>query len=90
VRRLAVALDLSFRETINRGRRLNVTPDGATRASGGVDGTVKLWDGGGRQRGAFVWRQREVTSLALAQDGMTAASGVAVQSVVVWDIDSPG
>ena len=49
---------------------------------------MKFWDGGGRPRGAYSWQQQWVTSLALAPDGMTAASGGADQSVVVWDIET--
>ena len=51
-------------------------PDGATLASGGRDGSVRIWDAStGQQQHELTGHTGEVWSVAYALDGATLASG---------------
>nr|MDQ3747221.1 hypothetical protein [Acidobacteriota bacterium] len=61
--------------------------DGKTLASGGDDGTTKLWDvaSGGLRQQLTTRHDGPVTALAYSADGKTLASGGADALVYMWD-----
>ena len=55
--------------------------------SGGVDGTVKLWDvASGRELQSFVGHQGSVLSVAFSPEGKFALSGDSDGTVKVWEV----
>ena len=71
--------------------------DCKTLATGGADGTIRLWDvATGKQRHALPGHQRSagdessaaVTALAWSVDGTHLVSGGADTTVLVWDLSA--
>ena len=63
-----------------------VAPDGSWLASGGEDGTVRIWDAAtGRERAVLTGHTSAVAAVAVAPDGSWLASGGEDGTVRIWD-----
>ena len=64
-----------------------VAPDGSWLASGGRDGTVRLWDvATGQVRVSLSGHAGQVTAVAVAPDGSWLAAGSWDGAVRIWDV----
>src|SRR5262245_55774010 len=66
---------------------LAFTPDDRTLLTVSNDQTVRLWDTvSWQERGAYAWKVGNLGGVAIAPDGLRAATGGARGKVVVWDL----
>jgi WD40 repeat protein len=64
------------------------SPDGTHFASGGMDNTVRLWDGATGEPRHTLTHSGGVTCLAFSPDSRLVVSGSGDQTVKIWDAES--
>jgi WD40 repeat protein len=86
--------DLTTREqlaTLDHGAYVTaaaVSRDGRRVLGGTVDGRTRLWDAAAGQVAAeYDWGLGEITRVAFAPDGLTAAATGKSGEIVIWDLD---
>ena len=84
-----VAASLCFTGHEGQVRSVAVTPDGHYLISGGLDGTVGLWElETGQEVRLFTGHHGEVRSVAVTPDGRYAVSGSSDKTVRVWELET--
>ena len=80
-------------------RTVTFSPDGQILASGGTDGTVRLWDISHPEEPTVLYHDGEIHSVAFSPDGKTLASASAPHgrsgtvgpwNLTLWDLDDIG
>lgn len=61
-------------------------PDGETLATGGDEGSVRLWDADGKERCLLARNEKRVVALAFSPDGRILASACHDGTVGLWDV----
>jgi WD40 repeat protein len=64
------------------------SPDATLFGTAALDHEVRVWETAtGRPRGGYNWKVGDVTALAFAPDGLTAAVGGSDGVIAVWDVE---
>ena len=83
---VATSRALMLMPTASVVRSVSFSPDGATLASGSLDGTVRLWDvATGEPIATLGGRESSVSSVSFSADGATLASGSG-RRVQLWAV----
>ena len=84
---VATSRALMLLPTASRVYSVSFSPDGATLASGALDGTVRLWDVvTGEPIATLEGHTDAVYSVSFSPDGATLASGAGDGTVRLWDV----
>ena len=66
-----------------------ISPDEMTVVSGGLDGTVRLWDTAtGTERHILLGHTGGIFAVAFSPDGATLASGSDDETIRLWDVQA--
>lgn len=66
-----------------------ISPNGQTLASGGDDGTIRLWDvRTGKLRGTLKGHSSAVYAVAISPNGQILASGSANETIKIWNLET--
>ena len=79
----------TLREHAGRVIAVAWSPDGGTLATGGIDGTVRLWNPNSGVNYAVLRGHTEaIASAAFSPDGTTLVSGSADETIRFWDVNT--